>query len=94
MTAMEQYIATRPVTLQFGVLGLTGQQAMARLHNLVRLNNGKFRIMEPVQFKAGESFAYDGDLPKSLAARVETKALAAPKAKDLPHARGGVSRDE
>lgn len=94
MTAMEQYIATRPVTLQFGVIGLTEQQAMARLHNLDRLDNGKFRIVQPVQFKAGESFEYDGELPKSLAAQIETKAPVAPKAKDLPHARGGVSKGE
>ncbi|WP_396957737.1 hypothetical protein [Nitrosomonas sp.] len=78
---MEQYTATRPVTLQSGVLGLTEQQAVARLHNLDRLDDGKFRIVEPVQFKAGESFAYDGDLPKSLAARIETKAPAAAKTK-------------
>ncbi|MXS85296.1 hypothetical protein ABO04_05020 [Nitrosomonas sp. HPC101] len=79
---MEQYTATRPVTLQFGVLGLTAQQAAARAHNLDKLNDGRFRIVAPVQFKAGESFEYDGDLPKSLAARIGTDSPpAAAKAK-------------
>jgi len=95
MTAMEQYTATRPITLQFGVLGLTAQQATARAHNLDELNDGRFRIVQPVQFKAGELFGYDGDLPKSLAARIETKAPASAKAKAKPAETGSkVSEGE
>lgn len=76
---MGKYTATAPVTLPVGaVLGLTEVQASARRHALqAAKKRGIYTTTAPVQFKAGEVFHYDGDLPKALASSVEADAVAA-----------------
>lgn len=68
---MKRYIVNQPVTLHSGVLELSESQAEVRAHNLVPLGGGRFQIVATVQFKGGESFGFDGDLPKALAALLE-----------------------
>lgn len=61
------------ITLPAGVrLELTKPQALARERVLHRAGkNNVYLTLAPVTFKAGESFGYDGDLPKALAAQVD-----------------------
>ena len=57
---MKTYTVNQSLTIQSGILQLTKEQAKPRMHNLNALN-----------FKAGEVFGYDGDLPKSVASLAE-----------------------
>jgi len=54
-----------------GVLSLSGKQAKAREHALRDLGDGLFEVLEPVCFKRGEMFGFDGDMPKALALCLE-----------------------
>lgn len=73
-----KYTATAPVTLPAGaVLGLSKTQAADRQHALDKgPGKGLYTAKAPVQFKAGESFDYAGDLPKALAVNLEAEAQA------------------
>jgi hypothetical protein len=64
---MTKYEVTATARIHAGVLALTTEQAAARAHNLKALGNGRFEVVHPVEFKAGEVIAYEGDLPKVLA---------------------------
>jgi hypothetical protein len=58
--------ATSVVNVPAGlVLGLSQSQADARVHVLIPLGGGKYQTQQPVQFKAGEVFWFEGVLPKS-----------------------------
>lgn len=66
-------------TATFGAgarLGLSKEQAAARVHSLREVARGVYVAQQPVQFKAGEVIGLDGEIPKSLGA-----AVSAPKAK-------------
>jgi len=81
-----RYTATTTVTLGPGsVLGLSEKQAARRAHLLEpTAREGVFTAKAAVQFKAGEDFECEEDLPKSMAERVvaaEPKAPAPAKAK-------------
>ena len=66
--AAKKYIVTAIfATLPGGIVTLTTAQASTRSHNLKPLDDGRYEIVNPVQFKAGEEFGYDGELPKALA---------------------------
>lgn len=54
-------------------LGLSKPQADARIASLhpVDGRKGWYTTTAPVQFKAGEEFQYDGDLPKGVAVALE-----------------------
>lgn len=69
---MDKYRAEAPLTIPVGsLLGLSDSQAEARAYGVVR--EGKaWRVRLPVQFKAGEEFGYEGELPKALAELVDT----------------------
>lgn len=83
-----KYIALAVVAFAAGAeLGLTEAQASARKHALTPMpgRKGWYIATGPTQFKVGEQFLHDGDLPKALAEAVETpkkvsKAEAAAKA--------------
>jgi len=64
-----KYVSTQPITLPEGsVLGLTPAQAAPRRHALKPTGKrGVYTTTQPVQFKAGESFYYDGDIPRGMA---------------------------
>lgn len=82
-----------------GVLELTKEQAGPRLHNLKLIKGNKYEVLNTVEFKRGEVFGYDGDLPKVLADVMEpeaaktgskTAAPAADSANGKPDAEGGA----
>ncbi len=64
-----KYVSTQPITLPEGsVLGLTPAQAAPRRHALKPSGKkGVYTTTQPVQFKAGETIHYDGDIPKGMA---------------------------
>lgn len=73
---MKRYrVTARSVEIHAGVLQLTDEQAIPRAHRMEKCGKGCWRVSDgPVQFKVGEEFGYDGDLPKDLAADVEPAA--------------------
>jgi hypothetical protein len=88
-----KYVSTQPITLSEGsVLGLTPAQAAPRRHALKPSGKkGVYTTTQPVQFKAGESFYYEGDIPKGMADAVMT---AADKAKAEAAEREAADLDE
>lgn len=72
---MDKYtITARSVRFASGLLELTDEQARTRLPKLRALDKMRFEIIQPVEFKRGETIGYEGDLPKSFADRMEDKA--------------------
>jgi hypothetical protein len=64
---MKYYRATAYVTIHGGVLGLDPSQADARMHRLKPLGGNRYEVRDPtVQFKRGEVFGIEGDLPKEM----------------------------
>lgn len=66
-----------------GRVALDPRQAAARAHAVeaVKGTAGVFEVTAPIQFKRGERFGYDGDIPKAMAGEVSAaKAPAAPEA--------------
>lgn len=65
---MKTYTVISPtgVTINGGILLLTDLQAKARTASLVSLGDGFCEIRQPVQFKCGEVFGYDGEVNKLL----------------------------
>lgn len=59
------------VAIHSGVLGLTEHQASLRTYGLKPIGDGKYEVKETVQFKRGEEFEWDGDVPRALAAQIE-----------------------
>lgn len=67
-----KYTVIAPITLGPGLLlGLSDAQAAPRSGSLRSLGKGKYEVVAPVQFKAGEVIHADTDLPKALAQAVE-----------------------
>lgn len=65
-----KYVATAVVSFGAGsALGLTKPQADARVASLqpIEGRKGWYTTSAPVQFKRGEEFQHDGDLPKAIA---------------------------
>lgn len=77
---MNKYVVTNPVTLRSGVVRLTKEQASKRAHALEPAGKD-YRIIGQIQFKTGEEFGYEGDLPKSMAENLTTKEAAEAAAK-------------
>lgn len=79
---MDKYIVTeRLAVIAHGVLHLTEEQAKHRAGNLKKLGNGHYEVTGAVQFKRGEEFGYEGDLPKSMAENLTAKDAAEAAAK-------------
>lgn len=72
---MKSYKALAPVALFPGtVVHLSKAQADTRAHALERQGKGNtFLVTSRIEFKAGESFKVDGELPKNLAELVEAE---------------------
>lgn len=74
-----KYLATTTVSFGPGTrLGLTKDQAAARAHALTAAGRGQYITRTAVQFKAGEVFNFDGEMPKGLADLVASPAAASP----------------
>jgi len=72
MMAMKKYQATAVVVLCSGKVKLTKDQAASRSHLLEQVNKkGVFKIVDTIQFKAGENFSFDGEIPKGIADDLE-----------------------
>ena len=77
-----------------GVLELTKEQAGPRLHNLKLIKGNKYEVLNTVEFKRGEVFGFDGDLPKVLASALEPEsAKAGSKAGSKAAAKTGSADD-
>ena len=63
---MAIFTTTDIVTLTGGILELDEKQARRRLANLKKLEDGRFEIVQAVMFKAGETFGFDGLVPKAI----------------------------
>lgn len=68
MSNMKSVVAVAAITLASGRLKLSDAQASSRKHSLkaIKADSGIYEIKFPVQFKAGERFGYDGEIPKSM----------------------------
>jgi hypothetical protein len=78
-------VTAKAAVIPAGIIALDADQAKARSHNLKAAGTGRFEIVRPIEFKAGEEFGYDGALPKSIAEAVdeiETRRAAKPKQDD------------
>ena len=69
---MPKYRVDQTITLYGGELILTDAQASARAHCLepVEKKKGRYTILEPVQFKAGEVIVIPGEPDKALGQRL------------------------
>lgn len=69
---MPKYRVEQTITLYGGELILNAAQASARAHNLEPVENkkGRYTIVSPVQFKAGEVIVIPGDPDKALGQRL------------------------
>lgn len=74
---MRKYTVIEALTLSSGVIGLVHAQAEPRAPSLRPLEvdekakTGRYEVIAPVQFKAGEILWVDGDLTKALATRLQ-----------------------
>lgn len=63
---MKEYQAKQVVTLGAGRVRMDADQAKTRAHNVSPEGEGVFVIVNAIQFKRGERFGWDGDVPKAL----------------------------
>lgn len=65
---MQKYrVLDQPVTINTGLVALTEKQVGIRSHCLKpTLEAGVYQVLSSFQFKKGEVFGYDGELPKNL----------------------------
>lgn len=54
-----------------GIVKLTEAQANPRKENLVPLGDDVYRVKNTVTFKRGESFGYEGDIPRYFIERIK-----------------------
>ena len=64
---MRKYKTLAMVSINGGHIQLTESQAAARMHCLERLENDIYKVNKKIEFKKGETFGYDGEIPKSKA---------------------------
>lgn len=66
---MKEYqVTTTQVTLTAGLVKLTAEQSRPRAHALkATADAGVFEILQPVSFKSGELFSWDGQMGKGQA---------------------------
>lgn len=90
---MDKYLIAAPITLPAGaLLDLSPEQAAAREYGLVKVGK-HYRATLPVQFKAGETIGYAGDLPKALASSVQAAKVAKTKRASTRKDAGGIEGD-
>lgn len=76
--AVKTYTTIAIARIAQGTLALSPAQASARAHALKNVGEGLFEITSPVEFKVGETFGYDLDLPRVLASCLEEAAFDKP----------------
>lgn len=59
-------VTERVINIHAGVLVLDAAQADARMYGLTALGNNRYDVSRPVQFKRGEVFELEGELPKAI----------------------------
>ncbi|MCR4332814.1 MAG: hypothetical protein NUV34_08975 [Sulfuricaulis sp.] len=64
---MKEFTATALVKLGAGRVRMDADQAKTRAQNLHPVSDGVFEIVNPIQFKRGERFGWDGEVPKAMA---------------------------
>jgi hypothetical protein len=76
------------VTINAGILLLHSSQAEPRMHRLTALGGNRYEVRDPpVFFKRGETFAFEGELPKALWRSVEAIPISALGKRVLPRPR-------
>lgn len=67
---MKKYKATGIVSLSSGRVRIDSEQAKRRMHamTVVDEKKGIYELKSRVHFKVGETFGYDGEIPKGIAA--------------------------
>jgi len=68
---MKTYTTILAARIGTGILALSVAQASVRRHALTSLGEGLYEITGPVEFKVGETFGYDQELPRCLVACLE-----------------------
>ena len=64
---MDKFLIVSPATFPAGTrLGLSQEQAAARIAALEEAGKGVYVALQPVQFKAGEVIGMAGEMPKAL----------------------------
>jgi len=78
---MNKYEAIDAIKVSDGIVELDESQAKRRKNFIEKITPGKpdFKVKKPFEFKAGEVFGYDGELPKSANKIVKPKPDAKPK---------------
>jgi len=68
---MNEYKAEGVVTIHGGRVLLNEDQAKRRAHAIQpkkkNQKKGVYKVIAPIQFKIGEEFGYDGEIPKTIA---------------------------
>lgn len=92
---MHKYRAKQLMALDVGsVVELDAKQAGDRKGRVEHLGEDRYRLKESLQFKAGESFGFDGELPKPLADAVEDLDPPAPAPAPAPAPGGRRKRSD
>ena len=69
---MRYYRASAVILLaRDSVVVLDERQAADRAGRIESLGDGRYRLLDALQIKAGEAFGYEGELPKAIAEDVE-----------------------
>lgn len=68
------YVSGRYAEISAGKLALTPAQAKSRRHALKPIAADCFEIVAPTGFKHGESFGFDGAIPRGLAVNISESA--------------------
>jgi len=87
-------VTSKALRIHSGVLALSGEQASSRRHALKEIDAGLFQVVSSVEFKLGEVFGHDGDLPKSMASQVKTPGEKPAKPKGKKKKKGDQSSVE
>ena len=94
---MEKFLIVSPATFPAGTrLGLSQEQAAARIAALQEAGKGVYVALQPVQFKAGEVIGMAGEMPKALGelvGRMPTKRAAKPAPPEPEVSAPGESKD-
>jgi len=71
-------VEDKPISVSGGMVELTKKQSKSRMHNLEsakgedgKIIEGRFKVINPIQFKSGEIFRFDGEIGKIQSALVE-----------------------
>lgn len=82
---MQRFLVAAPLRLNAGaVLELTPAQSGPRAAELRAVGEGVYEVQTSVQFKAGETIGYAGDLPKALASVLVPPPAAEPEPTPAP----------